>query len=151
MDIEAYGMAFYEGRKILKIVHLTTKSRCMTSGFMQNIDKWRFQDHTVVVHDDDAVDQLLLKKYWPEFPMLRLIERCTIPCSRPQKCCSSTPVVCTAGALRTGGFWPAADRCRSARRWSKNPMCRPPRLTDEVVLARFVLAHGRSSSVSTII
>ena len=65
-------------RKIPKIVHMTSKSRCMTQGFIVNINKWRLPDYSLYIHDDDAMDRLLLEKYWPEFPMLRLIERCIV-------------------------------------------------------------------------
>jgi mannosyltransferase OCH1-like enzyme len=64
-------------RKIPKIVHMTSKSRCMTDRFMENINLWRFQNYFFYFHDDAAMDRLL-HKYWPEFPHLPLLQRCMV-------------------------------------------------------------------------
>lgn len=64
-------------RKIPKIVHVTSKTRCMTPTFIRNIDKWRFPGYSLLFHDDAAVDRLLAK-YWPEFPQLQLFQKCSI-------------------------------------------------------------------------
>jgi hypothetical protein len=39
----------------------------------ENIDKWRFKDHSLFMHDDDAMDKLI-NRYWPEFPQLQQIQ-----------------------------------------------------------------------------
>ena len=72
--------SFYEKseRKIPKVVHMTSKTRCMTKLFAENIDKWRFKGHSLFLHDDDAVDRLL-KLHWPEFPQLHTIMKCMLP------------------------------------------------------------------------
>ena len=72
--------SFYEKseRKIPKVVHMTSKTRCMTKLFAENIDKWRFKGHSLFLHDDDAVDRLL-KLHWPEFPQLQTIMKCMLP------------------------------------------------------------------------
>jgi hypothetical protein len=64
-------------RKIPKIIHLTSKTRCMTPYFIKNIQKWQFDDYSLYIHDDAAVDRLL-QKYWPEFPHLQTLRRCMI-------------------------------------------------------------------------
>jgi mannosyltransferase OCH1-like enzyme len=69
-------LAWSDGRKIPRVVHVTSRSRCMTKEFAENIDKWRFKDHSLFMHDDDAMDKLL-NRYWPEFPQLQQIQKCT--------------------------------------------------------------------------
>lgn len=64
-------------RKIPKIVHVTSFTRCMTPPFLDNLDKWRLPDHSFYFHDEMAVDRLLAK-YWPEFPQLQLMQKCTV-------------------------------------------------------------------------
>ncbi|KAG7369607.1 glycosyltransferase sugar-binding protein containing DXD motif [Nitzschia inconspicua] len=66
------------GRKIPKIVHITTKTRCMPSVMHQNLDRWKFPDHNLYIHDDAAVERLLFETYWPEFPHLNLLRPCMI-------------------------------------------------------------------------
>jgi hypothetical protein len=65
-------------RTIPKIVHVTSKSRCMLPVFANTIDKWRFPNHSLFFHDDDAVDQLM-KKQFPEFPSLQVVTHCLLP------------------------------------------------------------------------
>lgn len=62
-------------RKIPKVVHVTSKSRCMTQAFANNIDRWRFPGHSLFVHDDDALNRLL-RQHWTEFPHLQLSMKC---------------------------------------------------------------------------
>jgi mannosyltransferase OCH1-like enzyme len=62
---------------IPKIVHITAKSRCMTKSFRDNIDKWRFDGYSLLVHNDQAVDRLL-NRYWPEFPELQKVAHCLL-------------------------------------------------------------------------
>ena len=64
-------------RPIPKIIHMTSKSPCMTAAFRDNIDKWRFTNHSFYFHDEIAVDRLLAKN-WPEFPHLQLISNCLV-------------------------------------------------------------------------
>mmetsp|Transcript_18764 Transcript_18764/g.23625 ORF Transcript_18764/g.23625 Transcript_18764/m.23625 type:complete len:366 (+) Transcript_18764:124-1221(+) len=72
--------SFYEPseRKIPKVIHLTSKTRCMTQAFSDNVDKWRLPGHSVFIHDDDAVD-MLLNRWWPEFPQLHDTLKCMLP------------------------------------------------------------------------
>jgi hypothetical protein len=67
----------HANRKIPKVVHMTSKSRCSVPAFTNNIDKWRFADHSFYFHDDQAVGRIL-QKYWPEFPYLQMIQDCMI-------------------------------------------------------------------------
>ncbi len=64
-------------RKIPKIVHVTSKTRCMTPPFLDNLDKWRLPGHSFYFHDEVAVDRFMAK-FWPEFPQLQLLQKCTV-------------------------------------------------------------------------
>jgi mannosyltransferase OCH1-like enzyme len=65
-------------RKIPRIVHTTSKSRCMPSPFLDNLSLWQnFTNHSFFFHDDDAVD-ILLHQDWPEFPQLSKAMQCSI-------------------------------------------------------------------------
>jgi mannosyltransferase OCH1-like enzyme len=64
----------FVARKIPRIVHMTSKSRCMTQTFVDNIQTWYFPDHNFYFHDDDAVDRLL-QKYWPSFPHISVASK----------------------------------------------------------------------------
>jgi hypothetical protein len=66
------------GRKIPKIVHVTSKTRCMPPILQQNLERWKFPDHNFYLHDDDAVERLLFQTYWPQFPHLNLLRPCMI-------------------------------------------------------------------------
>ena len=72
--------SFYEKseRKIPKVIHMTSKSRCMTQAFSDNVDKWRFKGHSLFFHDDDAVDRLINRR-WIEFPQLQDTLECMVP------------------------------------------------------------------------
>ena len=63
--------SFYDKnqRKIPKIIHMTSRTRCMTQAFAANVHSWRFEGHSVFLHDDDAVARLL-NRWWPEFPSI---------------------------------------------------------------------------------
>ena len=63
-------------RKIPKIIHMTSKSRCLTQGFADNVRKWHFSDHSFYFHDDEAVDRLLMQRYWSDFPHIPLAMKC---------------------------------------------------------------------------
>ena len=63
-------------RKIPKIVHMTSKGRCFTKAFADNIKKWTLPGYSFVLHDDEAVDKLFHNYEWSEFPLLRQILTC---------------------------------------------------------------------------
>jgi len=65
-----------QGRKIPKIVHKTSKTRCFAENYVPAMNMWRFEDHSFFVHDDEAVDKLLNRE-WPEFPLLQHARSCT--------------------------------------------------------------------------
>eukprot|EP00934_Nitzschia_sp_Nitz4_P000692 Nitzschia sp. Nitz4//scaffold195_size40117//3373//4610//NITZ4_007572-RA/size40117-augustus-gene-0.32-mRNA-1//-1//CDS//3329540353//692//frame0 len=60
---------------IPKVVHITSKSRCLHPAFLDVIDKWRFEGYTVMIHDETAVDRLF-GRYFPEFPELQKAAYC---------------------------------------------------------------------------
>jgi mannosyltransferase OCH1-like enzyme len=62
-------------RKIPRMVHLTSKSRCLTQPFIDNLRTWHFDDHSVYFHDDAAVERLLTK-FWPSFPHIPVAVKC---------------------------------------------------------------------------
>jgi hypothetical protein len=66
------------GRKIPKIIHVTTKTRCMPPVLHENLERWRLPGHNLYVHDDAAVERLLFETHWPEFPHLNLLRPCMI-------------------------------------------------------------------------
>lgn len=76
--IEDVTITHPKNRKIPKIIHVTSKTRCMPLGVRQNLDLWRFTNYSFYVHDDAAVDRLLWETYFPEFPHLSLIRPCMI-------------------------------------------------------------------------
>ena len=65
-------------RKIPRIVHVTSKTRCMPTIIVDNLQRWRLPQHNFYIHDDDAVNKLLWETYWPEFPHLNLLRPCMI-------------------------------------------------------------------------
>ena len=67
-----------KNRKIPRIIHMTSKSRCMHNNFVDNINKWKFTNYSFYFHNDAAMNQLLQTKYWPEFPNLQLMQHCTL-------------------------------------------------------------------------
>ena len=66
-----------KGRKIPKIVHLTSKTKCFTQNYIENLKRWRFPEHSFFVHDDAAMEDLFSRD-WPEFPLLHRV----LPCLR---------------------------------------------------------------------
>jgi hypothetical protein len=44
---------------IPRVVHVASRSRCMTAAYADNLQLWRFANHSLRVHDDAAVNQLL--------------------------------------------------------------------------------------------
>lgn len=71
------SLAYDGGRKIPRIIHITSKSRCVLSPFLQNVNKWKetFPSHSVFFHDDEAVHRLL-DRQWPEFPNIAHALQC---------------------------------------------------------------------------
>jgi mannosyltransferase OCH1-like enzyme len=67
----------FQDRKIPRIVHLTSRSRCMHPVIASNVDTWRLPGHSLFLHDDDAMDELLYRD-WPEFPQLKYVLKCLI-------------------------------------------------------------------------
>jgi len=57
-------------RKIPKIIHLTSKTRCVTKAFADNVKTWYFDGYSVFLHDDEAIARLYSRD-WPEFPLLK--------------------------------------------------------------------------------
>lgn len=70
-----YATTHPPGRKIPKLIHETSKSRCLADVFRQATTKWRLDDHGYYFHDDDAVDRFLHQD-WPEFPQLQMVLQC---------------------------------------------------------------------------
>lgn len=68
-------LAFEGGRNIPKIIHVTSRSRCMHKVFADNLKTWHLKDHSFFMHDDVAMDRLLYRD-WPEFPQLQHVLRC---------------------------------------------------------------------------
>lgn len=63
--------------QIPRIIHITSKTRCLTPAFYKNLQRWRsaLVNYTIVLHDDAAVNRLL-NLNWPEFPHLNLGRYC---------------------------------------------------------------------------
>lgn len=66
-----------KNRRIPKVVHVTARSRCMPRVFRDNIDKWRFDNYTLLVHDDESVERLF-QQFFPEFPELSKAVHCLL-------------------------------------------------------------------------
>lgn len=64
-----------QGRKIPKIIHMTSKSRCFTENYALSINKWKFDGYSLLMHDDAAVDRLFSRE-WLEFPLLKEVRSC---------------------------------------------------------------------------
>ena len=69
----------YPPRKIPRIIHLTSRSKCTMAKVKEaTIDKWRsLTNHSLYFHDDDAMEALL-QRDWPEFPYLKMIQKCLV-------------------------------------------------------------------------
>jgi hypothetical protein len=60
------------GRKIPRIIHITSRHRCATEAVINNVDKWRFQNYSIYFHDDQAIEKLFTHPYTrSQFPTLR--------------------------------------------------------------------------------
>ncbi len=62
-------------RTIPRIVHITSKSRCVPPKVANVINDWKFPDYAFFFHNEEAVDRLL-NKDWPEFPLMRQAIQC---------------------------------------------------------------------------
>lgn len=75
---DTLGSASIKQRRIPRIIHVTSKSRCMTHHFVDTLNAWRnLTNHTLLLHNDAAVDRLLFRS-WPEFPQLQKALNCMI-------------------------------------------------------------------------
>ncbi|EEC45219.1 predicted protein [Phaeodactylum tricornutum CCAP 1055/1] len=63
--------------QIPRVIHITSKSRCMTKSFAANVETWRFANHSLLIHNDVAMERLLHRE-WPEFPHLSQALECTV-------------------------------------------------------------------------
>lgn len=63
-------------RKIPKILHMTSKNKCFTQAFAENIKQWTQPGYSFVLHDDEAVDRLFHDYEWNEFPLLKQVLTC---------------------------------------------------------------------------
>lgn len=89
-------MAFADNRKIPRIVHISSSSRCNHKIIADNLNTWRLDNHYFFLHTDDAVLQLLHHHHhhhdnssnnndsnnddWrQEFPLLHHIMKCLPP------------------------------------------------------------------------
>ena len=65
------GSVNQAGRKVPKIIHMTSKNKCFTKKYSDNADLWKFEGYSFFMHDDVAVQRLVNSKAWPEFPLLK--------------------------------------------------------------------------------
>ncbi len=66
-------------RKIPRLLHFTSKSRCMTPAFVHNLDKWKRvlgSKYSIYIHDDVAIDKFIYHRRWMEFPELQEVMAC---------------------------------------------------------------------------
>ena len=67
-------------RKIPKIIHISSKLRCMTEPFHKNLQRWQnITGYSVLFHDDEAVYRLVKAKFTEsskEIPNLEYIMTC---------------------------------------------------------------------------
>ena len=64
-------------KRIPQTVHVTSRSRCVTREFYDNLQKWKLDGHSFFLHNDGAMD-CLLQRHWPEFPHLQMVMRCHV-------------------------------------------------------------------------
>eukprot|EP00339_Tiarina_fusa_P017914 CAMPEP_0116997278 /NCGR_PEP_ID=MMETSP0472-20121206/769_1 /TAXON_ID=693140 ORGANISM="Tiarina fusus, Strain LIS" /NCGR_SAMPLE_ID=MMETSP0472 /ASSEMBLY_ACC=CAM_ASM_000603 /LENGTH=400 /DNA_ID=CAMNT_0004696109 /DNA_START=145 /DNA_END=1347 /DNA_ORIENTATION=- len=76
--INIHNPKHHNGRNIPKIVHQTSKTRCLTSNFERASRDWAFPRWSYYLHDDEAVERLLHLDF-PEFPQLKLVvDKCIL-------------------------------------------------------------------------
>jgi len=49
----------HANRKIPKVVHITSKTRCVSETVKNNVLRWKFPNHSLYIHDDAAIYKLL--------------------------------------------------------------------------------------------
>lgn len=65
------------GRRIPKMIHMTSKTRCATIEVIENINQWRLAGHSLYFHDDAAVQRLTDHPITQQlFPMLNETLKC---------------------------------------------------------------------------
>lgn len=71
---------FTEARKQSRIpwvIHMTSKSRCVRPTFERHINDWKALNEVEFrLHNDAAMNRLILDKDWSEFPLLRHAVKC---------------------------------------------------------------------------
>ena len=66
----------HSGGNIPKIIHITSKDRCVTKDFYEGIERWKnITDYSFYFHDDEAVHKLM-RRHWPELPNMGIIAAC---------------------------------------------------------------------------
>ena len=68
-------------RKIPKIIHITSKSRCVpTDVYADGIQQWKdkLPDHSFYFHDDNAIDIFFNQDWSIEFPNIHRIMKCIL-------------------------------------------------------------------------
>lgn len=68
-------------RLLPNLLHITAKSRCMSQGFANNINKWKHPNalgskYSIYIHDDTAMDKFIYEREWIEFPELKEVIGC---------------------------------------------------------------------------
>jgi hypothetical protein len=71
-----YEATFSGNRRIPRIIHQTSRSRCLTTRVYSVVEGWDLGDDWArYFHDDEAMDRLF-QQDWPEFPHLRMLLKC---------------------------------------------------------------------------
>jgi len=65
----------HTNRKIPRIIHFTSRTRCLSNVFHATLSAWRLTNHSVYLHDEDAIDRLMFRK-WNMFPHLQEVMKC---------------------------------------------------------------------------
>ena len=80
-------------RLVPYLFHVTSKSRCMTQSFANNMVRWKNaigSKYSIYIHDDNAVNKFIYEKSWMEFPELPEVMACvTAGVSRYDMLCVS--------------------------------------------------------------
>ncbi|KAK1745447.1 hypothetical protein QTG54_003371 [Skeletonema marinoi] len=66
-------------RKIPRLLHFTSKSRCMTQSFANNLQLWKDalgSKYSIYIHDDAAINKFIYHRRWVEFPELQELMSC---------------------------------------------------------------------------
>merc|ERR1719230_1259659 len=67
-------------RLIPKIMHMSYNDRCLPQDLYQFVKRWEkaLPEHSIFLHDDEAVQRLFKYSSYPEFPMLHKILKCVL-------------------------------------------------------------------------